>query len=103
MDNFANNESALPGRTGQGHNFANGGKPSARGRYSSRRSPWVEVGADEVVLVIDCWGMKSESVAGRALAIGDRFEFRGIRYRVVEVSADHGALGLEVGHAAAHW
>lgn len=102
MKNFAN-ESAQPGRTGLGHSFANGGKLSARGRYSSNRSPWVEVGPDETVLVADLWGSLSESAKGRSLTEGDRFAYCGISYVVIRRSADHGAVGRELSYAPVNW
>lgn len=71
--------------------------------FRSWHSPFLEIGADERVLVHGVVGHDQEIVFGRCLAVGDIITYQGRLYRVVRRSADHGAMAKEVAYAPVAW
>lgn len=69
----------------------------------SWRSPFLEIGPDEPVLVHGVVGQNQEMVFGRCLAVGDIIAYQGRLYRVVRRSACHGAIAKEVAYAPVAW
>lgn len=97
------NEKAQSGSRRLGHDSANDEKVPETVRYTSQRSPYIEVDPEEPVLVLGWRGLPAESVPGRALYIGDRFRHAGRLYRVVRRTVDYGAAAREVGYAPVSW
>jgi hypothetical protein len=71
--------------------------------FRSWLSPFLEIGADEQIMVHGVVSDDQETVPGRCLAVGDTFTHNGRLYRVVRRSADYGAVAKEVRYAPVDW